>query len=137
MLLRLAHGVKETVAGHRLGALEGRGGAGTSPPPSASLGAGAGGGVEEPLQGGLWPPGSRSPRWRQSGAVLAECGSPPALGISHSANPVTLVLYVFQCPEVFRAPVHMHVHALGEGEGGANTRKGPKAGLSRWSVNVM
>ena len=37
MPLRLALGVRGTVAGHRLGALE-RGGGGTSPPSSASLG---------------------------------------------------------------------------------------------------
>ena len=42
MPLKLALGVRETVAGHRLGALEGMGGGGGSPPSNASLGGGGG-----------------------------------------------------------------------------------------------
>ena len=38
--LKLALGVRETVAGHRPGALRGGGGGGTSPPSNASLPAG-------------------------------------------------------------------------------------------------
>ena len=44
--LKLALGVRETVAGHRLGALEG-GGGGAPPPSSASLGSGRGGSVKK------------------------------------------------------------------------------------------